>query len=512
VPPAVYIKNALKLSEDGLGDGTLYGSATGATVDQTNKQFTLTSLTIIADLGADADDLFNGYILYFPSSENVYHVTDWEAATDRPTVFEVPQTIDTGACELRRVLYEGDSLASDPINRSVLGFPSIPWKGRAANVLQRIHAHLPNLVGQGGFEELAAGALPPTEQAKGLWYGDTDWVISSTSPLLGSRMADFTVPGSGDKQISQRLVSKLVKGKTYRVIFKAQAVTGSTALGGIRISITNIRSSSDIDANWDTNPYWDVPVITTTVGWQASPNFIPDFNTDDGRIIVQAIFANRGSATFIKVDEIYLFEVVNVAALLSFKHNWNGSIGSSTTIVRGLRCSRSRTSFGASDNSDLLTITSLDGTGSYLGEFTAAVFPIYEIELPANTNFQYQAGELLLCEKWVQVRAPRLDFDPQRRLYVEERQRAISGIESRTLYNNYRKYEAFYKAVPAADLTIWKGDFLEHHITDGNPFAVQWTGFYDVVTLFRNAKTNFGTPYPLKDLPNIQVDWDEVVE
>ena len=91
--PIIYHKNALRIAEDGLGDGTIYASGPSAVVNQTNKTFDLTTISIIADLGADSDDLFNGYILIFPNGSNIpYHIVDWEASTDLATTFEPPAT------------------------------------------------------------------------------------------------------------------------------------------------------------------------------------------------------------------------------------------------------------------------------------------------------------------------------------------------------------------------------------------------------------------------------------
>jgi len=56
--PKLYHKNIIKRAEDGLGDGTRLATATSATVDQSNYKFTLSGLSLVTDIGADADDKF----------------------------------------------------------------------------------------------------------------------------------------------------------------------------------------------------------------------------------------------------------------------------------------------------------------------------------------------------------------------------------------------------------------------------------------------------------------------
>jgi len=143
-----YYKNILKRAEDGLGDGTRYATATGATPDQTNKKFTLAGLAIIADLGADANDKFNGFILYFPASGNRYHVIDWDAAADDAYVYETPDTGDTTACEMRLSLAM-DAALVNPTNPAHLccdGKRHTLLKGQAANTNVILRAFLPNFV------------------------------------------------------------------------------------------------------------------------------------------------------------------------------------------------------------------------------------------------------------------------------------------------------------------------------------------------------------------------------
>lgn len=129
MPPTLFIKNALRLAELGLGDGTIYASATSAAPNPAQKTFVLAGLSIIADIGADADDKFNGLILYFPASGNRYHIVDWVAATDTVTSYENPAATDTGACEIRRGLVCPQQLAGNPAHFLADGQRFANWRG-----------------------------------------------------------------------------------------------------------------------------------------------------------------------------------------------------------------------------------------------------------------------------------------------------------------------------------------------------------------------------------------------
>lgn len=485
--PILTINNAARRAADGSGDGTIYATATGATVDQANKRFTLAGLAIIADLGADADDKFNGYDLYFPASKTYYLITDWTAASDQATVDDVPATIDTGACEIRRRLYAPAADAAFPITRAVNGHPSLIAKILAANVALTIDVALPNLVGQAGFEELPAGALPSTEQAAGKWWSTAGITVSATTPLLGSRMAVWDT--AANDTLQERLVlpkGGLKKGTRYRVLLKVQAVTGATLTGALGITVVQRTSGANLDADFGGAGSWNPGIIGTTAAW-ITQDLIPDADTDTAKIMVAFTAASKGAATAVWVDEIAMWEVVPVASLLAFSHNWDGSPGPS---VVGYRCPVGRTGLGAGDSVTLLAATAVAGTVPLRRTWTVAdpptadqAFPVYRITIAAHANYQYEVGELLLGQSWAWLSVPELGLDPQAREYDEQRRRAKAGAETRTLYSEHRRIESSIRTVKAADRAIWSGIFRERHRKGGEPFAAYWSGHWDELLL-----------------------------
>ena len=129
--PEILHQNLLNIAQAGRGDGTIYATATSAAVDQSAKTLTLTGLSIMTDLGADGNDKFNGYTIYFPASERGYLITDWTAAV--ATVFEYPNILDTTACQILRTLYTDDFNVANPIRYGSNGQLEKKWIDKAAN-------------------------------------------------------------------------------------------------------------------------------------------------------------------------------------------------------------------------------------------------------------------------------------------------------------------------------------------------------------------------------------------
>ncbi len=515
MPLTIYYKNALKIAEDGLGDGTVYASATGATPDQANKHFTLTGLSIIADLGADADDKFNGYILYFPASQNKYHIIDWEAAQDRATIFSndiTDMSIDTGACEIRRALYVSNAMASNPLLYAVDGFvKSTKWKSNGLQSL--IYVHLPNLLDNGGFE---SSSLTPWLMSTSGGTADTS-AINSTSPILG--IYDYKL-NRGDRtwvQIAQNITRIMKANTTYRLLFKAK-YSGTLNAGDFEIylfrtlakaAFSNPSSGSIFPSS--SAPRWE-PVLTTSNAWHWIDVVMPSFDLTER---MNLIFRITGTSTAdIFIDEIYFFPKVNIASLILA--NFTGAFNSVSEIgVGGLLAPRDRTNWATgSEFTNLLTtgvdVISSESGGISLFEFTAGAFPIYRIDTANNTGLN-EAGEIMLYEKWAQQRSPQIVFDPLAIEFMEERNTTISGIDYRYLFHEKPHLEGIYPKVPAADLVIWKGDFLEYHIRQGNPFVAKWPGYLDEPILLVNVAMKFGTPYSVPDYPDISFDWKKIV-
>lgn len=425
-----YHKNILKRAADGLGDGTVYATASGATVSQAAKTFVLSGLAIIADLGADANDKFNSYILYFTSSGNVYHITDWVAATDTATVFETPATSDIGACEIRLNLYEAASNADYPVHRLSDGKLHSLWIGSGANQAQDIRIFLPNLIQDGGFESLAAGNLanPWTAQS-------TQWQVSATSPLLGSRMAVYT-QSAADCYLKQNLVAAIEKGKTYRIIAKAQALTDTPAGAIVQVQVRQrLAPNKAIQAGMA----WQ-PAITTTAGWIAT-TFTADFSSDMLELYINALGSSGswGSCTGFRLDEVYIYEDIAVDRLIAANHNWNNG---EITSVYGCRCNPGRTSYAAANDAsaNLAANVDIDQTETLIQSLTQSNYPVWQIVLTAASGITYEAGIIFLGPVMTFTKQPNQPLDP----HAEE----IDGTMNETPAGRRVFYADYYRGGP----------------------------------------------------------------
>jgi hypothetical protein len=397
-----YHLNTVRRAEAGLGDGTKYATGTGATVDQDAKTFVIAGLSIITDLGADANDLFNSMILYFPTTGNKYHVVDWVASSDTATVFETPDTVDTDACEFRLNIYEAASDADYPIHRVADGQLFTLWKGSAAAQAQEIQIALPNLIEDGGFESLAAGNLAAP------WTAETTaWQVSAASPLIGSRMAVYTKGASND-HLKQNLVGTITKGKTYRILFKAQAVTDNPPGATLAITLQQRVGANKLIQAAST---WQ-PTITTTAAWFEN-TITADFSTDLGELFINGLGSGGswGSCTAIRIDEIYVYEDIAVDRLVALAHGFNNG---EITSVYGCRCWPERTSFayGNDASANLASAVDVDQTEPLIQTLTESNYPVWEIILTSATGITYEAGILFLGPTMAFTRQMNHPFDP----------------------------------------------------------------------------------------------------
>lgn len=509
MPPTLFIKNAIRLAELGLGDGTIYASGSAATPNVAQKTFALTGTTPIADLAAIVDDIFNGYILRFPASGNIYHIVDYVAGTATVTAYETPASGDTGAFEIRRRLVENKSAAGNPAHRLSDGQVFSPWKGSAANQAQRIDVYLPNLIGQGGFEELAAGAFPGAYSAKGKWFNQApaDWAVSATSPLLGSRMAVWT-PGGLDSLLIQALSSTFKKGRKYRLVLKAQAVTGATGNSGIDIYIANRSTGSALSPGFTGGNPWSLGAIGTSAAWFTSPDFTVDSDAAEARIEIIGRIANKGAATAVRIDEVYFWEQVNVGALAVFGHNWEGMPARN---VYGLNCDGFRSGVVAGVDYNIIGNVQATGSGPYLSEFTPAIYPVYGILLDPFSLYAYEASEILLAEKWAWEYGPSRNPGAEDFQYDRARHKSRSGVVTSILHNEKRKFETDLKSISPADNDIWLKEFKPHHLDTDHPFAAKWDlAWGNQPVLWRNNLDRIKLTYPTPDNPDTQIDWEEV--
>ncbi|MEO6665544.1 MAG: hypothetical protein ABIO65_02060, partial [Nitrospiria bacterium] len=415
--------------------------------------------------------------------------------------------------EIRRALYCADADAAFPIHRAVNGHPSIKAKIRAANVALTIDAHLPNLVGQGGFEELAAGAITQTAQPAGKWYCGGDVAVSATTPLLGSRMAVWT-PGASQSALHQKLTGGMTKGKPYRVLLKLRAVTGATLTNALKVRI-KLPNGNDLDTDWNPGAgqgSYNPGIIGTAAAWYLSGELVPEADTATPSIEIVLDPANKGAATTVDIDEIAVWEAIPVASLVAFQHNWDGAGGSGTFTVRGYRCSPSRASVAAADYLELASLAAVAGSGPLRQEFTAGIFPIYRIQIAADTRYQYEVGELLLGQSWPWPLPPHLPHDPRKRVYDATRRRAKSGAQTRTRYSTRREISGRVPWVSAAEVAIIDGIYRERHQEAGEPFAVYWSGVWDTPLLMIAAKDESALGHSSSPTdPDFEFDWEEVL-
>lgn len=475
--PTLYIKNALRIAENGLGDGTIYATGSSATIDATQKTVALSGLSIITDIGVDADDKFNGHILYFPSSGNKYHIVDWVASTDTATTWETPQTGDIGASEIRKNLTQKAG-AANPFFLAQDGQLYSKFKAPAAGDGVNATIALPNFLGQGGFEELAVAAFTTSEGAINTWWAASafDWDIVSASALLGSRMAVWTV-GVGDAHILQRTNRKFLKGRTYKFRCKIQSVGGNTDADCLYLYArsADLGAAGALDSDWDTTEAFKMQA-TTTATWVTSPDFVPEFDCDNTKFTLSALQSAAGAATSVRIDELYFWEVVDVQSLVIFDHNL-ASLASTGLRVFGYNCDKGRTSVTAADYNQALS-ADVSGLNPALETFSSQIYPVYTVEFIAVTAVKFEAAQILLGEKWVWDHDIEIPVNYKTRTYDEAVHKSRSGVKKFTRYSKAREIESVYRYMSAAHKAVLLDDWLPHHLNgdDGrHPFAILLT-------------------------------------
>lgn len=410
-----YYKNILKRASDGLGDGTRYATATGATVDQANKQFTLSGLSIIADLGADADNKFNGYILYFPASGNIYHIVDWTAATDVATVYETPEAGDTGACEIRKNFYSTAIYDQNNLpHRSCDGKRSTKWIVGQDNSAMVVYAYMPNFLFDGGFEEqgTGAGAAP--------WNSITGpkQIVDPGANMRGSRCVEYS-KGTTNTFFEQNIYaqSQLIfeQGKTYCILLLARALTANPTTNDVMLVRLRQRNTGRrLDADWE-GPGGDwYPNITTTETWFFS-EFTPDFTSKEisFRIYGRGESGTWGSCTGFQVDEIYIWEKVTAQRLIVIGHNWDAGITGVTYAVAGIRMDYMRTNYSSgSDFVGSLATWEQYGQDPIVKTVADTVLPMYRVMAAALSDTNYEAEEIYLGPTMAFTKQMDRPFDP----------------------------------------------------------------------------------------------------
>lgn len=498
MPPILYIKNTLRLAENGLGDGTVYAFATGATPNQAQRTFVLSGLSLIAYIGADADDKFNSYILYFPASGNKYHIVDWVATTDTATVWETPTTTDAGACEIRRALVDNKALAANPVKHLSDGQKYALWKSAASATLD---IHLPNFVDHGGFEN---GDLTGWSKVASGGTADTTGV-NATSPILGVYDLRLDLGDRAFVFVRQPIKYDLVKGRSYRLIFKARNV-GTFTAGDLGIKFNNRAANLDLNVTFSnlssgtaTSTIWS-PGITASNTWHSVDLTPTDQDIPAGSYLWIEIFSNTPD---VYMDEIYLFEQVNVSSLVLFDPGVNTGI----SALRGRRCASDRTGYTVAVEDQTFSLPSLtlpDGPVS-LSDFTGGIFPIYSLVATTLT----EASEILLCEKWAWEKGPNKPFGLDTENKKQSKLTTRSGINYKVIHYKKRNFRNTFPLMSEIDRLKLMNNFKPHHWNENHPFGVLIKAG-DKLLLMEDQSENFITTYN-KIKPDWSFDFIEVV-
>lgn len=448
--PEMLYRNLLAVAAEGRGDGTIYAWGTSATVDQANKQFDLTTINIMTDLGADADDLFNGYVLVFTSSGRSYLITDWTAATDVATVFETPNTTDTGAWTIRRTLYTNDFNVANPLRYAANGRLYQKWIDASANNAAQIFAALPNLIDDGGFERNSLSTYWTTRGVA----GTGTVAINSTTPILGTYDCKFNQGDQTYVGLEQNGKGDLRKGYTYGIIMKTGGDAG--VVTDFRVSLEYVAGSAtqvpvtftEINGGDDTatSNIWK-PAITDANAWDEII-FTVSEDLDAG---AWKLVLDQYDATDVFIDEVYIWEIGPTVStpdqpdtLIIGNHNHAGGYSGSGVLVEAHRCQYDLTSRGASEFSEQLddTIT-VDGNSPVYQTWTAStsIYPIFYTGFAAISGKTWEAGEIWLGQRWTWTMYP----DPPitaKQLSIESTStrsrggaRVSSKIYQQTIYN-----------------------------------------------------------------------------
>jgi len=479
--PTLYIKNALKAALDGLGDGTVYASATSAVLNQSDRTFVLSGFSMIADIGANSDNKFNSYHLYFPVSKNKYLVVGWVASTNRATTWETPALKDTGPCEIRSILVNQSTSAGSPVNRLADGSRNSNWVSESndSNLIVSLFNHIQN----SGFE---SGNL-------------SGWFAFSGAPAInGNAMVGryyLNIPPLG--RIWNISEGGIRKGK-YRILFKATAdinnqslqvtFSGLRGLRNLDFSIASVSSGTFSGKIW-------TPEIKTVQEWHFADII---FNKDhDSRFYTR--FDDFIGSTNFYIDEVSLFNVINIESIISFDDLEES--GNEFEII-GYNAPPTRSNLGAGDSTTLLPSTS--AIPNEILEFNSGIFPIYQVKI-----VEKECSEILLCEKWVLPNSAVVPFNPDEAEYIEDLMRTKSGIVHTVRHNVFAIREGIFEGLSSSDLNRYKNDWEPNHKKNKHPFAVQWEPGEAPLLMVDHSKRS-GLPFS-GSLPDWAFKWEEVL-
>jgi len=508
--PIMLYRNLLAEANSGRGDGTIYAWGTSAVIS--GSTFDLTTINIMTDLGADADDLFNGYQLVFTSSGRSYLISDWVAATDIATVFETPNAEDTADWTIRRTLYTNDFNVANPIRYSANGRLYQKWIDKAANNAVQIYAAAPNGVDDGGFEKNSIADFWAAEAD-----GDGTAVINSTSPILGTYDCLLNM-GTTATYARLRQTGKidLRKGYTYGLIFKAKRDTAETTsklfvqlryiptnTTAIPITFTKINSADVLTSvGSGINNSW-FPVLETTAAWEEAIFTVPE-DIDSGDWELRIVNNDTTNYYDCYVDEIYLWEIGPTPAsgvgqpdtLVVGNHNFGGGFAAGS-YVAGIRCSYNLTGYVAGNELDVLVDldanVTVDGKSPIYETWTAAtsIYPVMIFWIMNISGKTFEAGEIWVGKGWTwsmypdpPITAKQLDIESTS-TRARGGPRVSSKIYEQTIFNGS------LELVSGTEADIWKLFISESG--HGKPFwlrvPAQTNLGVTAETIFVNCKT-----------------------
>ncbi len=512
--PTVLYRNLLYESNQGRGDGTIYAFGTTAVPTVADKTFVLTTVNIMDDLGADTDDLFNGYILKFDASEREYLVIDWDASSDLATTLDVPNAEDVGDWILRRVLYTVDFDPDNPVEHLQDGLLFQKWIDSGANKDATIQVAAPNGIDDGGFE---------LNSLTDFWIvtqGGTGTVaINAVSPILGTYDCKLSVGDQSDVGIEQNGKIDLRTGYTYGLTLKAggdggqvigcwffleYAAAGDSPYFPLTFTRTAAGSTDNIQNGGNgVNNIW-IPRITDVSAREEVTFTVPE-NINAGDWVLKVSYL-VGVDLFI--DEIYLWEIGPTGStggaadqsdtLIIAGHNMAGGFAAGSD-VRGLRCQADLSNYDSTDPSDDMDIlidldaVTVDGNFPIHETFTASVsiFPIMEINLAAVSGKTWEAAQIHIGKTWVWDAHVTGDWRPNAGEIEVASSVSLSGIRRVSRKFDRRLFSGQVRGLSAEQYGEWLA-FIDYVLLD-LPFwfttpAINNRGIVAELLFMRNSR------------------------
>ena len=402
MPIETYYKNIVKKAEEGLGDGTHYASASTAIPNIAGKCFTV-NLTYINQL-TEADQGLRGYLLYFPASGNKYHIVGNQVSSDTVYVFEIPQISDTGFCYVLMTGHANSLSSNYPSSNLSCGYKWLPWKSLVnAECYLTFCAH--NFINDGGFEE---GVFANHWSSSITGAGTV--VVNPTSPLVGSYDLIIDLTSGTSIDVYQDLNTSLYKDKTYKVFIKAKFV-GTYVSGKFRIKINpvypvgaaNFATWTNLSSGAVGSDGWQ-PTLTSSSVW-----YYADFTVAADTSLARLTIKQEATGFNPEIDEIYIYEKVDVDQLIACNHKLSGCGG---IDVVGFNCNPLRTNAGTG-TTVLASVTQV-GKGIIDKALTSSSLPVYRLHLnqPPVATMYWEIGELYIGATWTWVTGVLLPFDP----------------------------------------------------------------------------------------------------